>query len=101
MSIDSLQLQLKELQSHIGGLFPMMRGSVVRIGIKIKKPTYSLNMNRKTRIVHLGKEREPVAKAWIGNFRQFLKIVDEMTLINIEIIRRMEQQTKPRNSKKK
>lgn len=101
MSLDSLHQQLQELQSHIGSLFPMMRGSVVRIGTKIKKPTYSLNMNGKTRIVHLGKEREPVAKAWIENFRKLLRIVDEMTLINIELIRRIELPTKPRNSKKK
>ena len=85
-----LQKQLSNLQDRVANLFPMMRGSVVHIGTKSKRPTYSLNMKGKTRIVYLGETKECIAQAWIENHKKLLKIVDEMTLINIELIRRME-----------
>jgi hypothetical protein len=100
-SLASLQKRLCLLQSRIAALFPLMRGSVVRIGIKSKRPTYSLNLKGKTRIVYLGETKEPIVKAWIENYRTLQGIVDEMTLINIEVVKRMEQPAKARKSTKK
>jgi hypothetical protein len=100
-SLAALQNRLLQLQSCIGNLFPLMRGSVVRIGTKVKRPTYSLNMNGKTRIVYLGESKEPVAKAWIENYRKLQEVIDEMTLINIEVLRRINQPSKKRKSTKK
>jgi hypothetical protein len=88
-----LQKRLLRLQQNVNALFPLMRGAVVSIGVK-KRPTYSLNMNGKTKIVSLGGEKELVAKKLIANYRKLQDIVDEMTLINIELIRRMEDYRK-------
>lgn len=100
-SLSSLEKRLQVLQSRIGNLFPLMRGSVVRIGTTSKRPTYSLNLKGKTRIVYLGEAKEPVAKAWIANYHKLLGIVDEMTLINIEVIKRMDQPARERKSTRK
>ncbi len=95
-SLAALNNRLKVLQLRIGTLFPLMRGSVVRIGTKGKHPTYSLNLKGKTRIVYLGKAKEPMVKTWIGNYRKLQQIIDEMTLINIKVVKRMEQPAKSR-----
>jgi hypothetical protein len=100
-SLASLDRRLHVLRSRIGSLFPLMRGSVVRIGSKSKRPTYSLNLKGKTRIVYLGEAKEPVAKAWIQNYRKLQGIIDEMTIINIEVIKRMDQPARERKSKQK
>lgn len=73
----------------------------MRIGTKSKRPTYSLNLNGKTRIVYLGEAKEPVAKAWIENYRTLQGVIDEMTLINIEMLKRINQPSKKRKSTKK
>ena len=67
-----------------------MRGSVVKIGMKNKRPTYSLNMNGKTKIISLGHGKDIVAEKLIHNYHTLQDIINEMTLINIELIRRME-----------
>jgi hypothetical protein len=100
-SLTSLDKRLQLLQSRIGSLFPLMRGSVVRIGTTIKRPTYSLNLKGKTHLVYLGEAKEPVAQAWIENYRKLQGIIDEMTLINIEVIKRMDQPVRKRKSKEK
>ena len=100
-SLNSLHNRLQLLQSRIGGLFPLMRGSVVRIGTNGKHPTYSLNLKGKTRIVYLGEAKEQIVKTWIENYRKLQRIIDEMTLINIEVVKRMEQPAKSRKSEKK
>ena len=83
-----LQKRLRDIQKQMGELFPMMRGSVVNIGIKNKQPKYSLNIEGKTKLMYLGNKKQGIAKKWIANYREHMKLVDEMTLINMEIIRR-------------
>jgi len=83
-----LQKRLKKIQNQMGELFPMMRGCVVNIGMKNKQPKYSLNIEGKTKLMYLGNKKQGIAKKWIDNYRQQLKLIDEMTLINMEIIRR-------------
>lgn len=72
----------------MGELFPMMRGSVVNIGMKNKQPKYSLNMEGKTKLMYLGNKKQGIAKKLIANYRKHMQLIDEMTLINMEIIRR-------------
>ena len=83
-----LQKRLKTIQKQMGELFPMMRGSVVNIGMKNKQPKYSLSMEGKTRLMYLGNKKQGIAKKLIANYRKQMKLIDEMTLINMEIIRR-------------
>jgi len=82
--------RLERLRLKINDLFPLMRGSVVKIGMKNKRPTYSLNMNGKTKIISLGHGKNIIAEKLIRNYHTLQAIIDEMTLINIELIRRRE-----------
>lgn len=84
----SLENQLSQLQQKACGLFPMMRGSVVYTGMKDKQPKYSLRYQGKTKFMYLGKQKETIAKEYIDNYKTFQEIVDQMTLINMELIRR-------------
>jgi hypothetical protein len=88
-STQFLQNRLKTLQNQMSELFPMMRGSVVTIGMKNKQPKYSLNIEGKTKLMYLGRKKQGIAKKWIDNYRKHMKLIDEMTLINMEIIRRI------------
>jgi hypothetical protein len=85
-----LQNRLVQLQSKYIELFPFMRGSIVQIGMTQKRPHYSLNIKGKTKIISLGKGKEAVAKKWIENYKSLQEIIEEVTMINIELIRRMD-----------
>ena len=87
-STQFLQKRLKTIKKQMCELFPMMRGCVVNIGRKNKQPKYSLNIEGKTKLMYLGNKKQGIAKKWIENYRQHMKLIDEMTLINMEIIRR-------------
>ena len=87
-STQFLQKRLTIIQKQMGELFPMMRGSVVNIGMKNKQPKYSLNIEGKTKLIYLGNNKKGIAKKWIDNYRKHMQLIDEMTLINMEIIRR-------------
>jgi hypothetical protein len=78
-------LRLKKLHQELANLGPMMRGSVVVIGTgtRKKQPYFSLNKNGKTKLIYLGKKREPLAKAYSDNYRRLMEIVEEMTQINM------------------
>ena len=60
-----------------------MRGSVVIIRTRNKQPYFSLNKNKKTRLIYLGKKREDKAREYTKNYKKLLEIVEEMTIINI------------------
>jgi hypothetical protein len=41
----------------------------------------------KTRIIYLGKKREPFASEYYENYKALIEIVEEMTTINMELLR--------------
>ena len=88
--ISELKDKLTILQNELSDLGPVMRGSVVVIGTKNKQPYFSLNKDKKTKLIYLGKKREPVAKEYSTNYKRLLEIIDEMTLINMELIKNNE-----------
>ncbi len=90
MTTRQLKAMLEALRKQLAGVGPVMRGSVVVIGTKSKKPYFSLNKDKKTRIIYLGEERKETAQAYSDNYRRLLAIVDEMTLANMELLRRGE-----------
>jgi uncharacterized membrane protein YfhO len=49
----------------------------------------------KTRIVSLGKGKDTIALKYIDNYNKLLQIVEEMTMINIELIRRFDRNDGP------
>ena len=82
-----MKRRVKTLQNQLGQLGPLMRGSVVVIGTRNKQPYFSLNKNKKTRLIYLGKKREDKAREYSQNYKKLLEIVEEMTIINMELLK--------------
>ena len=76
-----------ELRKELRGLGPLMRGSVVVIGIRNKQPYFSVNIKRKTHLLYLGRRREKKAKQYSQNYRRLQEIVEEMTLLNMRLLK--------------
>ena len=47
---------------------------------------FSLNKNKKTRLIYLGKKREDKAREYSQNYKKLLEIVEKMTIINSTVI---------------
>ena len=88
MEVSSLKRKASKLREELFQLGPVMRGSVVVIGTKNKQPYFSLNKDKKTKIIYLGKKREPIANEYSANYKRLVEIVDEMTLVNMELLKR-------------
>ena len=82
-----MKRRVTTLQRQLGALGPMMRGSVVVIGTRNKQPYFSLNKDKKTKLIYLGKKRETRAKEYSANYKRLLEIVEEMTILNMELLR--------------
>ena len=85
--LTKMKRRVKTLQNQLGRLGPLMRGSVVVIGTRNKQPYFSLNKNKKTRLIYLGKKRENKAREYSQNYKKLLDIVEEMTMINMELLK--------------
>ena len=83
-----MQRKVRKLQQALGGLGPVMRGSVVVIGTRNKQPYFSLNKDKKTRLIYLGQKRVACAREYSDNYKQLLAIVEEMTILNMELLKR-------------
>jgi len=71
-----------------GSMGPVMRGSVVVIGTRNKQPYFSLNKDKRTRPIYLGQKRVACARQYSKNYRRLLAIVEEMTILNMELLKR-------------
>ena len=85
--LTKLNRRVKTLQNQLGKLGPVMRGSVVVIGTRNKQPYFSLNKNKKTQLIYLGKKREGKAREYSQNYKKLLEIVEEMTIINMTLLK--------------
>ena len=79
--------RVKSLQKQLGTLGPVMRGSVVLIGTRSKQFYFSLNKNKKTHLIYLGKKRESLARHYSENYKKLLEIVEEMTILNMKLLK--------------
>ena len=79
--------QIRQLQRQLTELGPVMRGSVVIIGTRSKQPYFSLNKDKKTRLIYLGRKREAKAREYSENYKRLLEIVEEMTILNMELLK--------------
>ncbi|MEK0352820.1 MAG: hypothetical protein QQN57_08050, partial [Nitrosopumilus sp.] len=52
-----------------------------------KQPYFSLNKNKKTRLIYLGRKRENKARQYSHNYKKLLDIVEEMTIINMTLLK--------------
>ena len=87
-SVGVMQRKVRQLQDELGRLGPVMRGSVVVIGTRNKQPYFSLNKDRRTRLIYLGQKRVALAQTYSKNYKRLLAIVEEMTILNMELIKR-------------
>lgn len=85
--IAKIKRKVKNLQKQMGGIGPVMRGSVVFIGNKKKYCHFSLNKNKKTHLIYLGKKREARAKEYSNNYKSLLDIIEEMTILNMTLLK--------------
>ena len=85
-NIKQTVLRLRELHRQLARLGPIMRGSVVRLG-PYKRPIFSTKKNQKTSLVYLGEDREQTAMTCSDNYRKLLDIVEEMTILNIVLLK--------------
>ena len=85
--LTKMKRRIKTLQNQLGRIGPVMRGSVVIIGTRNKQPCFSLNKNKKTRLIYLGKKREDKAREYSRNYKKLLEIVEEMTTINMVLLK--------------
>jgi len=86
--IAKMQKRVKVLQRRLACLGPVMRGSVVVIGTRNKQPYFSVNKDKKTRLIYLGKKREAKAKEYSVNYKALLDIVEEMTILNMTLLKK-------------
>lgn len=85
--ITHLKSRVLELQIQLCELGPIMRGSVTMIGNKRKQPHFSVSMKGRTKLIYLGVKREAQAQEYTDNYKRLMEIVQEMTLVNIEILK--------------
>jgi len=86
-SVGTMQRRVRTLQDELGRLGPVMRGSVVVIGTRNKQPYFSLNKDKRTHLIYLGQKRVELARAYSKNYKRLLAIVEEMTILNMELIK--------------
>ena len=79
--------RLAALHKQLAAVGPLMRGSVVIIGTRNKQPYFSLNKDKKTRLIYLGKKRESKARECSANYKKLLVIVEEMTMLNMALLK--------------
>ncbi len=87
-SVSAMQRRVRKLQEELGQLGPVMRGSVVVIGTRNKQPYFSLNKDKRTRLIYLGQKRVALARQYSQNYKRLLEIVEEMTILNMEFLKR-------------
>ena len=98
--IEKLKRRRKTLEKKMGALGPLMRGSVVELAMRCgnpncrcargerhKKHHFSMSKKGKTKMIYLGKTREPTARQYSENYKTLLEIVEEMTMINMELLK--------------
>lgn len=86
--ISELKKKLKILQKELRSVGPIMRGSVTVMGDKNKQPYFSVSQKGKTKVMYLGEKRARIAEKYVENYRRVLGIIDDMTKINMEILKK-------------
>ena len=85
--ITKIKKRIQALQRKLGALGPVLRGSVVLIGTRNKQKYFSLNKDKKTHLIYLGKKREARATEYSANYKKLLAIAEEMTILNMKLLK--------------
>lgn len=79
--------RLQTLTAELAAVGPLMRGNIVTNGRKHPQPYFSLNKDRRTHLIYLGERRLPAAKSLTGNYAKAMEIIEEMTLLNMALLK--------------
>ena len=79
--------RLVNLTNQIMKLGPLMRGTIVTNGQKHKQPYFSLNKDKRTHLIYLGERRLEPAREMTENYKKMIKIIEEMTVINMALLK--------------
>jgi len=98
--IQQLKRRRKTLEKKITEIGPVLRGSVVELGATCGNPNcrctrgekhlkyyFSMSLKGKTKLIYLGKSRAPFAQQYLKNYKILLAIVEEMSTINLELLK--------------
>ena len=85
--IAKMNRRVKTLQKQLAELGPVMRGSVVLIGTRNKQYYFSLNKDKKTHLIYLGKKKVDLAREYSENYKKAVAIIEEMTVLNMKLIK--------------
>jgi hypothetical protein len=86
-AIGRIRTRLAQIQKDIRNIGPVMRGSVTLMGTRHKQPYFSVSVKGKTRVLYLGAARAEVAKRYSENYGKLVRLVDRMTLLNMELLK--------------
>lgn len=93
--ISHLELRRNDLLEELQAIGPVMRGSVTEIGPKNnKQPHFSVSIEGRTKLIYLGKKRELQAREYSQNYKRLMEITQEMTLLNMELLKLQGQRDK-------
>jgi hypothetical protein len=98
--ISEIRRRIRRLHKKLSTLGPLMRGTVVLLGSTCGNPRckcargekhpqyyFSVNIDRKTKIMYLRKEMRIEAEEYVKNYKFLWDIVEEMTLLNFELLK--------------
>lgn len=85
--VKTAKKKMASLEKQLATVGPVMRGNIVTNGKRHPQPYFSLNKDGKTRLIYLGKSRLAKAEQLSKNYRKLLEITEEMTLINMDLLK--------------
>src|SRR4030042_2484274 len=100
----------RSLRKSLVKICPILRGSVVTLGVKCGNPNckcaqgkthpsvyFSISKQGRTKIVYLGKGVQAQAEQWVANYAKQKEIVDQLTEVNLEIL--LSQRSERKNNR--
>ena len=96
-----METKRKQLEDELQNIGPLLRGSVVELSRPCTYPRcrkcqegtrhpsiyHSITKNSKTRLTYIPKAVQAEAIEWNQNWKESLRIVDELTKVNLDILK--------------
>ena len=105
-----LAVRRRKLVEQLSGLGPVLRASLIQRFTQCGKggckcmqgnkhgPSYYLTVSYakgQTRQVYVPKDLQPLAEKWVHNYHQAMTMLEQISSINLELIRLKEPETDP------
>ncbi len=87
--LKEIRRKIRNVRKEMSKIGPVMRGTVVVIGTRNKQPYFSLNKDKKTHLIYLGRKKEALAREYSENYKKLLELIEEMTILNMTILRKI------------